>query len=258
MRDAGRALALDPGSTAAQDVLATMLVAAPTDIPAEALAAADSERGHARHQVARFAVWIYVAILAVQAGLLAFPLRAYAPVYVAMALAAAAVALVRRVARAPLPMRSGWYLALLWVSGGMLFATGLMFGALLVTPLFLSGAVGGFVAQPTAHRPLTTVAPLVLPTLLLFGLEVAGVVPRSFALEGGRLVLTVPILELTTLTAAALLGTSITVQLVASAVMALSWRRAAERSQDRLHAQRWHLQQLLPRGDARPGEPRDR
>jgi len=54
MREAGRALALDPNNADAQGVLAHLMLEAPRALPAEAIADADAERSAARHVVLRW------------------------------------------------------------------------------------------------------------------------------------------------------------------------------------------------------------
>jgi serine/threonine protein kinase len=63
MREAGRALALDPQNTRAQFVLSRLLLEPPTAIPAAALRAADDERGETRQDVLRRASHGYTGLL---------------------------------------------------------------------------------------------------------------------------------------------------------------------------------------------------
>ena len=89
MREAGRALALDPTSALAQDVLAALLVQSPADIPPEALAAADLERSINRRDVARWASHGYFGFVVTLLSLLLLPLETYWPVVGSAGLATA-------------------------------------------------------------------------------------------------------------------------------------------------------------------------
>jgi serine/threonine-protein kinase len=254
MREAGRALALDPTSLAAQDLVASMLVKAPDRIPAAALAAADAARARYRQHVARWAARGYLGFLIALVMMFTLPLRQQWQVIMGVVVTIGAYAVIVRISRRPMPMRSGWYLALLALSSGILLASGLVFGPLLVLPMFVIGATAGFLAQPTSHHWSLIVGSVIAPLIGLVALELLGVLPPTFRIVDGSLVLTAPVLDLTTWSALVIIGGSLLVQTANTTFIAMSGRASAERSQDLVHAQRWHLQQLLPSGTA-GGEP---
>jgi hypothetical protein len=128
----------------------------------------------------------------------------------------------------------------------MFVASGLMFGPLLIMPIFMVGAIGGFLAQPSGFHWGIPVAGFVIPFLVVVGLEVIGVVPRTIEFSDGAMILTAPTLGLTWVSAAVIIGLTLGTQLVNVIFISLSRSRAQIDTSNLIHAQRWHLEQLLP------------
>jgi len=227
-------------------VLAALLVSSPADLPPEALAAADLERSTNRRDVARWASHGYFGFVITLLGMLLLPLESYWPVLVSTGLAFATWLVVRHIGTEPLPMRSNWYLALIGLSSLLIVSGGLLFGPLLVMPLFVIGAIAGFLAQSSAYHPATVVVPFVAPLIAMVALELTGVLPSTWAVRDGSIVMTVPILKLTTRSALVFFGTSIAAQIGNTIAVTLIGRKRAERSLDLVHGHAWHLKQLLP------------
>ena len=259
MREAGRALALDPANALAQHVLGRLLLAAPRTMPAEALLAADAERGETRQKVIRWAAYGFFGLLLSVLGLLALPVRATWPVLGLAALTGLTCLALRGVSRRPMPMRDPRFLLVIGLTSAMLTGAGIILGPLLIMPIFMVGAISGFLGQHTSYSPWIIITAFVAPWLLVLGLELGGVLPPSIRFEDGELVLRAWLIDLTPRTTAMILGLSIVTQIVNTTFVALTGRRAQERAQDRVHAQRWHLQQLLPHGgDVEPAPGPDR
>jgi hypothetical protein len=77
-------------------------------------------------------------------------------------------------------------------------------------------------------------------------LEWLGVIPSTYHLDHG-LVLTPWAIDVDGAFASALIIMALFSQAAIIAAMMVMQRVAQDRAQDRLHAQTWHLQQLLPR-----------
>jgi eukaryotic-like serine/threonine-protein kinase len=247
MREAGRALALDPTDADAQLVLARLRFQAPETMPTAALAAADADRGLTRQRVLRSGVGLYAISGALMAILFAFPIARLWPIIFAEAFAALAAALAWWMSRRPLPMRSPWFVVLLGANSALLAATGLLFGPLLVMPMFIFGSLATFLIQPNGYPPSWTVIAHALPLAVLLGLEWLGVLPPTFRIANGALVLTAPVVALTPSITAFVIGISVLAQFLNTIAAALAGRAVQERTQDLVHAQKWHLDQLLPR-----------
>ena len=249
MREAGRALALDSENQLAAQVLARLLLDSPDHIPAAARAAADAERCATRQYVLRWGAVVYLGIALVVALAFQLPIRHQWQFAVTLAMALGTAGAHYALSRKPLSMRSPWFVILLTINCAMLAMSGLLFGPLLVTPLFLIGSFAAWMAQSTAYRPWIVIVAHAIPITALFALEYLGVLPSTFRFESGALVLTAPTLDLTPGSTGLLLAFTALAQCSGTTFVALSGRRAHDAAQDRLHAHQWHLKQLLPDGD---------
>ncbi|HEU0030849.1 MAG TPA: protein kinase [Kofleriaceae bacterium] len=245
MREAGRAIALDATNQDAQQVLARLLIDAPETVPAEALAAADHERAIARQHALRLGVASYIGIAALASILLLMPTHAVWPILSTIGLCLVMAVTTAYVARAPRSMRTPWYLVLLGLNSLLLIGAGLIFGPLLAMPILLIGSLGVFLSQPVRYSAAVTVAGHLAPFVLLIGLELVGVLPSTFTTRGGQLVLQSWTLELTPLVTALVLSLVIGAQFTLTVMVTRTSQQAQEAAQDRVHAQRWHLMQLV-------------
>ena len=151
MREAGRALALDPSNATAQRILAGMMLATPRTVPPQAIATADAERGRTRQRVLRAAGRGYFVMIAAVAVLILLPVRQRWLFGVTAGLALV-TGLTRRVARHPLPMRSPSFVVLLLLNCTLIAMSGVLFTPLLVMPLFLIASLTGWLQQPTTYN----------------------------------------------------------------------------------------------------------
>jgi len=254
MREAGRALALDPNNADAQDVLAHLMLQAPRAIPAGAIATADAERSEARHVVLKW-IWKAYAVAGLMiAMLMGFPIRHVAPV-VALGLFVAATGFVAWLtSRRPLPLRSPIFVVAIWLNAATLGCGSLVLGPLLIVPIFLIMSLAGMLSQPSSYRWWVTVVPHALALALPLTLESVGILPSTYRVAGG-LLFTPPAIELTETLALALGVISIVVGAVVMSAIAISLRVAQQRAQDQVHAHTWHLKQLLPSALGQGGQP---
>ena len=251
MREAGRALALEPAHARAQAVLARLLLEAPAQLPAGALASSDAERVRMRQQVARHGAYSYFFVAAAIPMFLAFPTHHGWSIVVLAVLNAAAGALALVLSRRSFPVRTPWYLVALALNTVILAAGTAMFGPMLIVPIYIIGSLALWLNLPSGYPAWITVAAHVSAIVPFVLLELAGVLPATMALVDGRMVLTPNVIELTPTSTAIMLGLVFVSQLAVIVYIAIGSRRVHDRTQDRLHAHTWHLEQLLPLGDAR-------
>jgi serine/threonine-protein kinase len=126
-------------------------------------------------------------------------------------------------------------------------------GPFVLTPLAAATTTIWFTFQAARRERLILAVFGGLATLVPLGLELAGVIPRSFGFEAGRLVLYPRAVELPPLgTTLALTYTSVTF-CVLQPVMLGRLRDALSSAERKLFLQAWHLRQLAPetvRGEA--------
>ena len=246
MREAGRALALDPENASAASVLGGLLIDAPEEIPAEAIAAADHERDEVRRKSLVRATTMYLVGAAITVTLFIAPLRHAWPVVFGICAQLGAALVAWFLARRRLPMVSPWFYGFMLANNFVIASVGLMFGPLLVMPIFIVGSLSAFLSQPTHHRPVAIIAVGLIPVAALLGLELLGVLPRSFYIEHADLVISPYTMDMTPVSLGVLLSLAYAIQVASSADIQLKLRHEQQLAQDRLHAQRWHLEQLLP------------
>lgn len=250
MSEAGRALALDQSNALAQQLLGSLLLHVPSTIPAEALAAADEERGLTRMHVMRRAAWGYLVIPPILMILQLTPIHYRWPLWLATGLSVAMFAIAYATSRRPLPMTSPVMLVFLGGNSLLVLASGILFGPLLVMPFFMVGSLSAFLSQPARQPWWLVVAIQLAPLAILLGLETAGLVPPSFHVEHHTLVLTPWVVDVNATSFAALWAIAFAFQIASTIDVQGQFRRANETAQNQIHATAWHLQQLLPRGGA--------
>jgi serine/threonine-protein kinase len=247
MREAGRALAVDPDSARAQALLARLLLEAPAETPAPARAAADAERAKVRQSLLVTGAWGYIAL-----GL-GIPILLVAPnhdrgLILAFALMPIVIGfMVVLVSRRPVQLRTPWYFVLLACNTLGLAMGGIVFGPLLVMPFAVIASLACWLSVPTGYPAWITVAGHVLAIVPVVILELCGVLPSTFAIVGHSLVLTPHAFEINPVSTTVLLSFAFAVEMAHTIFFIASSRRIYQTAQDRVHTHTWHLEQLLPK-----------
>jgi tRNA A-37 threonylcarbamoyl transferase component Bud32 len=247
MREASRALALDPTNTQAQELVARLVIEPPKVPPAAAIAQADNERGKARARVFIWASGTYASLIGVIAVLFVFPVHHAWPILTTMGLLAAMSILFAYLSRKVLGMKSPWFALVILLNTLTMMSASFILGPMMVLPIFLIGSLAGYIMAPTAYSPVIVVGAHITAFLLPVGLELTRVTPSTFGVVNGQLVLTPWALELTPTGAIIILIAATLAQVAHTTMIGLSERRGQERALDQVHVQSWHLQQLVPR-----------
>jgi eukaryotic-like serine/threonine-protein kinase len=251
IREAGRALAVDPDNEEAQIVLGRLLLETPDEIPAEALEAADHVRAQTRQQVLR---WVGRAYLIVALGLpllLLFPERDAVPILGLALLNAGTGLLALYLSRRVHPLRTRWYFAALACNTAILGTGCALFGPLFLLPMYLIGSLAMWLTFPLGYPASITVVAHALPLALFTLLEVLGAIPSTFHFDGRSLILTPPALHLAPAHSAILMLLAFTSLWGSTIFIIVSSRRGHEQAQNRIQTHTWHLEQLLPRSPER-------
>ncbi len=249
MREAGRALSLDPDNAKAQFVLGRLLLQAPAAMPAEALASADHERGETRQKAIRWAGYGFIAFIPVICVFFALPIRHVWPIVLMLVLAALTGAGCLILARKVLPMRTPWFLVIIALTSSLLGLLGIIFSPLLIMPIFLIGSLGGILQQPTSYSPWIIVGAHAVPLVGVLLLEYTGVLPSTFHIGTDGLTFTLWAIDLTPTIAIVVFGLAFLTQALHLTSVTLIGKRAAETAQNYQHAVAWHLRQMLPRAN---------
>jgi serine/threonine-protein kinase len=246
MRASGRALALDPESTEAAELVTGLMLAPPVEIPAELGAALaqhehDGVRYHARRSI--------IAYIAISSFL---PVAAWNGVQrwdivigvfcVSLMMAVAAWRIHRQ------PNRSVFAM-LLYAAGNvaLIGAMSRMAGPFTFVPALTCVVIMSAMAYPAfVTRPWLLMAILTVGSLIPIGLELAHVLPSTWEIRDGMLISHAGALRLEgTPTLVMLIMAGLITVLIAGALAARIYRSGRD-AQRQLVIQAWHLRQLLP------------
>jgi ABC-type multidrug transport system fused ATPase/permease subunit len=245
MREAGRAIAIDPDSPAAQNLMKRLLFELPREVPPEARAAIEAERQHATQSAFKAMTGAYLAFgFSVP---LAFALGAPASwQLIATGISAVAMVIASAIyARKPRRPTVGFTIGLLATHAATLTFASLVLGPLLLLPVILVGSSAIAQTLPAVYfgRPvlLTHLGALLLP----LALEWTGVTPHSYHAVGTSVVFDPPTLGVAGVDIIYVYVGAIVMQLVANYLVSRMQRRAQETAQEKVHAYAWHLAQLV-------------
>jgi serine/threonine-protein kinase len=241
---AGRALALDPESVDAADLVTSLIVEPPRVLPPALVASLDDAELAASRVRARTASFAFVAVLPFMAVVPFVEIKSW-PLLLGFFGAMLGMALVswgtyRRGA------------PIVWISLVTTFVTTLfasrIAGPFVLTPIVICGIVLGLMTIPwLLRRPWIVIAWIAAATTAPVVLEALGWFERTWWFQGDTLQVTSMVLHGTdrTIEAIALIMTQIAFISMGGLFARATGRdrRAAER---RLHVQAWHLRQLLP------------
>ncbi len=248
MREASRAMALDPHVDGAAELVTRLMLQPPREEPPElraALARADSE-DIARH--AKSAVPGYIMIAAFVPLIAATGVRAWW-IVVGIALAALGMAIAaRRFAQTPQRTFGAW-IAYAIGNAAIIVLLGRLASAFTFVPALAAFITASLITYPAfVEKPRSWILLLVMIGGLLgpLGLELLGILPQSFDLRDHGMFLRGDAMELgSTLSTFTVVLASLATVLMCG-IQAATLGRANRAAQHKLVAQAWHLQQLLP------------
>jgi serine/threonine-protein kinase len=252
MREAGRALALDPSSGDAATLVAQLMLEPPATRPPEvevAIAASDAEISRVHGRATVFAYIAYACMLALFYVQGITDGRMFAVISVLVAVLASGACIASRMREVPsLPL-----VTLMLLGNALLIALLSRFaGPFAVLPATLCSTIIALVSHPAllAH-PVRVVVIMMAGFLAPFGLEAAGIWEPTWSVTGGALLSRSAFVDFT--------GPGVAPLLVLLVVADTAWTgwttwklvRVHRDAQSRLELHAWHLRQLV-------GDDRDR
>jgi serine/threonine-protein kinase len=246
MREAGSAIALDAHNRDAQAVLARLLLEPPNPIPATALRKLEAEREATVQTTSRLGAFMYSGfLLLVPIAKLLGIVETWPLVMFAVQLAGLIV-ITGLVGTRRLRLGRTVVLSILTMHVLLLATVGMFLGPLLLLPILLFGSLPIMLTSPTIRMPKTIAGVHALALALPLALEWLDVLPRSYYLDGGALVLDPWALDITPSALIFAVLMTIVVQMIANSWLLDRQRKDQERAQELLHAQKWQLEQLVP------------
>jgi serine/threonine protein kinase len=242
MREVSRALAFDPSNERATATLMKLFTMPARTLPREAGEEMLREAHEQRRSAARTAAVLYaVCFLYVPSTLL---LGVLSPLLAALILAAfvGAVAAFVRTARSRTP--TGEPIAT--VIFAMLAAAGVgaLAGPLVLVPTVVIGNMSGFLLQAGHRRRALVIVTGCLAFVGPVTLQLAGILPPSYAAEGAMLAIYPRLTPMTAYAPALLLGVHMMV-IVAACIFFRRFRDALHRTEERVQINNWQYRQLV-------------
>jgi hypothetical protein len=250
MRFAGRALALDPESQEAAEIVTTLMLQPPDEPPPEvlhALRAADAQSisKHARTSVLAYIVLASFLPLAAWNGIREWPTIIAIVVSCAL-LGGLAVYFVLR-------PRVSFSLLLVYALGNaaLIAILARTISPWTFVPALTCIMIMSMMAYPPfAARPWVLISLFVIGFSAIVGLEVRGILQPGWEIRDGMLILHGMALEISSGPTLMLLFVASIATIVMAGVHAAATYRAGRDAQRQLVMQAWHLRQLLPASPA--------
>ena len=245
MREAGRALALDPTATDAADLVGRLMLEPPTAVPVEVVDEIRDLEDRELKTLTRIAVGAFMAYL------MFLPAMFWIGVRDTGYVAAAAVAMcINGIMAMWLAWRrqrtsAAWIYTAIFTNGILIAIMSRMLNPFLVAPGLAAGTTMAFALYPFVR---TWVLCLITGTAALgpWLLEVVGVWPRTIGTVDGDLVMHAPGLVLRMPHTEISLALYVSILVVITGVMASRLSGAIRDARQRLQLQAWHLRQLVP------------
>ena len=243
LRQAGRAVALDPESVQAAELVSSLLLEPPAKIPAELEASLDEHDRRISRDRSRKAIYAYLSIVALLPILFFLDVKNWIPLvafYGIIGLGIASSVNHVRTGEPSIPVT-----LVIGLAGTVLFSR--VAGPFVLTPLVICCALAAMTPIPWLNdRMWAVVGWTVCAVMLPIVLEWIGVLPTTWAISNGKMLIqsdvfqTVGRVEEIALTFTNLMFT------VVAAVLAVSISRRRRISQRTLFIHAWHLRQLVP------------
>ena len=255
MREAGRALALDPTATDAAELVTHLMLSPPASAPVEVEAAIEAHDVHTARAQGRLAALSLIGYFAFVPLLVWTGVRDWrfviALIGVAMASAAQVVFMVRgdRIRQSAIYVSAG-------INAVLLAVVVRIVGPFLIAPSLATAMLIGYAAHPRFGRISVVAAILCAGIAVPWLLELAGVLSPTYAFADGKLELSSSVMAFTSapiqIASALLLVALLAVVGLLSRAIARRQRVAAHQ----LELQAWHLRQILPSGRPRVDDAR--
>jgi serine/threonine-protein kinase len=246
IREAGSALALEVENKDAQQLLARLLLEPPKQMAPAARLAVHDERHQEGLVTLRWAAVAYLFFLLVLPVVIYLGVSAYWPLvlFASQVLVLSGICFLATRKRA----RIGLGLALTILIGHCLLLStiAIILGPLLLTPILLFGSATIMFTVATIRLPKTIVVCHLLVIAIPLALELTGLLPRTFELGATGLLLRPWAVQMApSAFVVTILGCAV-LQMVANMLVLDAQRVAQNLAEERNHAQKWQLQQLVP------------
>ena len=243
MRRAGRALALDPESEAAAELVSSLLLTPPARLPEDLTAGLEEQEIQINKDRSRKAMWVYLSVFGMLPMAIFMEIKNWPMVigfYGVVLVAALSSRVFARTGKPSVAVVLAVNLAL-----AVLFTR--IAGPFVLTPLMICCAIVAITAVPWVNqRSWILVAWTVTTVLLPILLEWASILPKTWEIAGGRMTVISDVIRTHGFVdeLALVFSTLLFTLVLGGFTLGISKRRRL--GQEQLFVQAWHLRQLLP------------
>jgi hypothetical protein len=244
MREAGRAIALDPRNREAQEMLARLLLKLPDTIPPAVRQKVAEEREASARTLLSAGRSAYVLFMVLVPfikllGAATWPLATLElMLFVQLAITTVALHMRRTIP-------SALYAVGFCTHCLMLAVVGVLIGPIFIVPVLIFGSLAVFLQMPTIRFTKLVLVTHLLPVVLPLVLELTGVVPATFHVVGDTLSIHPWAIDISATALVVILLGSAAIQLVSNAYIVIAQRADQERRQELVHLQSWQLGRLV-------------
>jgi eukaryotic-like serine/threonine-protein kinase len=248
MREAGRALALDPTLAGAAELVGRLMIEPPRTPPPEVEQSLKADRERLQQQQSRRGMFSYVAYFAIVPFL--FVNHAYLISYVVVVAGLMAIAYYGQTH--PIAI-TGWPVRPILVTlgnGFVLFIFSRLFSPFLIGPglaCVIITTLMGHSAYRNRKIAFVLLASFVGSVLGAWGLEAAGVIEQTFSTGPSWMLIAPPVIKPAAVALVTFLVIYSAVIISGQLGLTLSRAKAEDDAQRQLHLQAWRLQQLVPK-----------
>ncbi len=245
MREAGRALALDPTQVGALRVITQLMLTPPRETPPEVARAMQETEDDASRAEARVGSFAYLAMLGFLPVFMWMGIRSYPQMLVMAALALLGTVLGLMFSRSKV-LSSSWLYAAITANTLMMAMGTRIVGPFMLIPGIAATATMGFSMHARLQRVWLTMFVGCLGILVPLALELAGVISPTMVFEHGVLVLVPRGVELPRVATLVALTAGTLGGVLTPTFMMLHFRKSLEAAERKMRMQAWQLEQLVP------------
>ncbi|HEY6039645.1 MAG TPA: serine/threonine-protein kinase [Kofleriaceae bacterium] len=245
MREAARAIALDPRNSDAQSILGRLLVDVPTPIPEPARRSLEADDNATVRQVLVRASWAYLANFVLLIAAILIGIRGTWPLVLLGVFTLLQAGFCQIASRREDPL-SPLYMALILTGHfTLLMLVGTIAGSLLFLPIFAFGSLPIMLMLPRFNHPIGTLSFHIIAVAIPVILDQTGIIPSSFHTDAAGIHIKPWAVDASPRMVVLLLYLVIFAQMFVTTRVFMAQRRAQLAAQEHLHAQRWQLAQLV-------------
>jgi serine/threonine-protein kinase len=244
MREAGRAIALDPKSAAAAELVGRLMLEPPREVPAEVEEHVNTIEGQVAHSKVRMMVWAMCAFLSVIPAVLVIGVRHTLALVIFTLVVVINIALTAHFARRDRVPSRRTTLASVIAFSVVVVVMSRVFTPFLLAPSVTAIAVLLFVADPRTPWRFVT-ALLTTAAIAPWLLELAGLVPRTIRAVDGDLVMHLDIAYVHFPASEVAIALYVIISIALCGILASQLGLRQRETLRAVELQAWHLRQLV-------------